>query len=124
MVGELVFTEEQDKVALLARIVAALHWAAPLVARSCRTSLENIGFFGPRKVLRKGRTLLIYRLARVYGTDRAALRESVWARKAVFLDPESVDGKERHRRNGKKVAWQSPASAHASPLYGGAVWLG
>lgn len=124
MVGELVFTEEKDKVEMLARIVAALHWAAPLVARSCRTSLENIGFFGPRKVVRNGQALLIYRLARVYGTDRAALRESVWARKAVFLDPESVDGKGRHRRNGKKAVWQPPASSHASPLYGGAACLG
>lgn len=124
MVGELVFTEEQDKAEMLAKIVAGLHWAAPIVARKCCTSLENIGFFGPRKVRHQGGTLLVYRLARVYGTDRTVLRERVWARKAVFLDPESVDEKERHRRNGKKVAWRSPASSHASPLYGGAACLG
>lgn len=110
MVGELVFTEEQDKVALLARIVAALHWAAQIVARKCCTEVEHIGFFGPRKVLRKGRTLLIYRLALVYGTDHVTLRESVWNKKAVLLDPESVDGKGRHRRNGKKVAWHVSAN--------------
>lgn len=104
MVGELVFPEEKDKVEMLARIVAALHWAAPIVARGCRTRRKNIGFFGPRKVLHNGQTLFIYRLARVYDTDGETPRESVWARKAVFLDPESVDGKERHRRNGKKAA--------------------
>lgn len=124
MVGELVFKEEQDRLGLLVRIVAGLHWAAPLVARNCRTSLANIGFFGPRKVVRNGQALLIYRLARVYGTDRAALRESVWARKAVLLDPETAGTKEHHRRNAKKAAWRSPASSGSSSRCGGAVWLG
>lgn len=124
MIGELVFTEEQDKVEMLAKIVAGLHWAAPIVARSCRTSLEHIGFFGPRKVVRNGQALLIYRLARVYGTDRAALRESVWARKAVLLDPEAAGTKERHRRNAKKAAWRSPSSSGSSSRCGGAACLG
>lgn len=124
MVGELVFKEERDRVELLAKIVATLHWAAPIVARNCRTSLENIGFFGPKRIVQDGVTVFVYRLARVYGTDRETLRQSVWNKKAVLLDRQALfDSKRQKPLRGKKAPWR-PASVDAKAQYGGVVCLG
>lgn len=124
MIGELFFREEGNKLDLLVQVIEALHWAAPIVARSCRTSVENIGFFGPQKLVRNGVPMLVYRLARVYGTDKKMLRESVWNKKAVLLDRQSLFvSKNQKLLRGKKVPWQ-PMAVNTQAHYGGAACLG
>lgn len=124
MIGEIAFREEQDRLNMLVRIMEGLHWAAPIVARSCRTRIEHIGFFGPRKVVRSGQVLWVYRLTRVWRAKPEFLRKNIWKRNAVLLDPKDDVWRNRFNHVEKQNKQITPFEVEFEPQIGDTACLG